>query len=272
MERIWNREWVEANFADLGGRVLVALLIIVAGWLLARLAARAVYTAIMRHERGQTLAPLTRSTVHVVLLGITLVMALDQVGVPVGAVLAGAGVVGIAIGFGAQSLVKDVITGFFHIMQGVIQVGDVAQIGEVTGLVEEVSLRLTKVRAFNGQLWYVPNGSIERVGSFNRGWCRAVAEVGVAYEHDVARALKVLQQVGEEFQKEKPTLVLERPEAQGIMGLNASDVGLRLVVKVKAQEHWATERELRLRIKQAFDREGVEIPFPRRVVYHRSDT
>jgi small conductance mechanosensitive channel len=264
------RHKLRGEAVSLGGRLIVALLIVIAGLTLARVLSRMAGRALARHPNGLTLAPLARSAVRFTLLIITLVMALDQIGVPIATVLAGAGIVGLAVGFGAQALVKDIITGFFHIMQGVISVGDVVQVGDISGVVEDVDLRLTKVRSFNGELWYLPNGSFDRVGNFNRGWCRAVVDVNIALDHDVTKALKLLQELGEHYREEHPDLVLERPEAQGIMALSGTEFGLRLVIKVRAQEQWTVERDLRRRIKETFAREGVEIPIPKQAVYSRS--
>lgn len=264
---VTTRVWA----AEMGVRLILAIVILAAGWALARVLSRAAASATLRWPRGQTVAPLTRTVVRMVVLFSAVVMALDQVGVPVTTVIAGAGIVGLAVGFGAQALVKDVISGFFHIVEGVLGVGDVAQVGDVTGVVEEVGLRVTKVRSYNGQLWYIPNGIIDRVGNYNRGWCRAVVNVAVAYEGDVRRAMQIAKRVGDAYWAEKPALVLEEPVAEGALGLNASDVTIRLVMKVKAQEHWGIERELRVRLKEAFDQEGIEIPFPRTVLYHRDD-
>lgn len=268
-ESLWPQVRVAAP--QIAWKLVVSLLIVISGGIAARILGRMAALAIGRRPRGQTLAPLIRSIVRVAIFGTAIVMALDQLGVPIATVLAGAGVVGLAVGFGAQALVRDVISGFFHIVEGVLAVGDVAQVGDVTGFVEEVGLRITKVRAFNGQLWHIPNGTIDRVGNYNRGWCRAVVEVSVAYEQDVRKALAVVKRVGDAYRADHPELVLEEPEAQGAMGLNASDVTVRLVIKVKPQEHWGIERELRLRLKEALDAEGIEIPFPRRVLYHRQE-
>jgi small-conductance mechanosensitive channel len=262
---------IELRMGDLGGRVLVALGIFLSGYVLSLVLARAASSALKRTPRGQTLAPLARSVVRVAVSLAAIISALDHVGVPIATVLAGAGILGLAIGFGAQALVKDVISGFFHIVEGILSVGDVVQFGEVTGVVEEIGLRVTQLRTFNGQLWYIPNGSIDRVGNFNRGWCRAVIQVSVAYEGDVRRALAVLKEVGDAYRTEKPDEVLEEPVADGILGLNASDILVRLVLRVKPQTHWGIEREVRIRVKEAFDKAGIEIPFPRQVVYHRQE-
>ncbi|MFW5740466.1 MAG: mechanosensitive ion channel family protein, partial [Myxococcota bacterium] len=183
----------------------------------------------------------------------------------------GAGVLGLAVGFGAQALVRDVISGFFLILDGALSPGDFVKIADVEGEVEEVGLRITKVRALNGQLFYIPNGQIGVVGNHSRGWSRAIVVVGVAYEQQVERGLEVLRKVAKEWAADHEDLVLDEPVAQGVVGLNSSDVTLRIMAKVKPAEHWAAERELRARIKAAFDASDVEIPFPRQVVYHRQE-
>jgi small-conductance mechanosensitive channel len=254
-DALWSK--LEADTVALGERLPAAVLIIAAGWVLARMFSSAAYAVVLRHQQGQTLAPLLRNVVRGLVLATAAVMALDHLGVPIGTVLAGAGIIGLAVGFGAQALVKDVISGFFHIIQGVLSVGDVVQLGDVNGVVEEVGLRVTKVRAFNGQLWYLPNGSIDRVGNFNRGWSRAVVEVGVPHEQDVRRAMRVLAEVGEAFRREHPDVVLEPAEVDGALGLTASNVTVRLGIKVRAQRQWSAERELRLRVKDALAREGI---------------
>ena len=263
--------WVSKNGADLVERIAVAVLVLLATVIVAQLLAGWVRRAVTR-ARGATLAGAAATSTKAAIIVIGAMTAVDHLGLDVKALLAGVGVFGLAVGFGAQSLVKDVISGFFLILDGVLKVGDIAQVGDATGVVEEVGLRRTSVRAFDGQLFYVPNGQIAAVGSYSRGWTRAVVEVGVAYEQDVRRALAVLKQTGDEIAAEREEIVLEPPEAQGVMGFGASDVTVRLVIKVKAAEHWALERELRQRIKAAFDAEGVEIPFPRQVVYRRTES
>lgn len=252
-------------------RLVTAALIVLCGLVIARVVSRAASRTVSRYGRGQTLAPLAESLARFVLLATASVMALDQLGVNVATVIAGAGILGLAVGFGAQTLVKDCISGFFLIFEDVLSVGDVAKVGDITGTVERVGLRTTQVRAFNGQLFYLPNGTITQVGNFNRGFCRAIVDVGVAYEQDVATALQVMSEVGAQYAKERGDVVLEPPEAQGILSFNASDLTLRLVLKVKAQEHWTVERELRTRLKQAFEAKGVEVPYPHQVVVHKNE-
>jgi moderate conductance mechanosensitive channel len=266
-------EYLSKHAVEMGVRLAVATAMVIAALVVGKLLSRWADRALHRKSRkSATLASVATAAIKTVVIGIGLLMAFDHLGLDIKALLAGAGVLGLAIGFGAQSLVKDVISGFFLIFDDAIGEGDIANVGgEATGVIEAVGLRMTKVRAFDGQLWYIQNGEIRKVGSFTRGWTRAVVSVGLAYEQDVAKGLRVLQEVGDSWAAENPDIVLEPPEAQGVMGLNNSDVGVRLVIKVVAPNHWAAERELRKRVKEAFDAAGVEIPFPRQVVYHRRE-
>src|SRR5262249_22894220 len=158
-----------------------------------------------------------------------IVMAADQLGFNVATVLAGAGILGLAVGFGAQTLVKDCISGFFMIFDNVLAVGDSVEISGINGKVERVGLRMTRVRAFDGRLWSIPNGSIGTVANATREWMRAVVELGLPTEHDVSRALGVLQRVGDEFARERSSIVIEAPTAEGPITLSAAEVGIRLV-------------------------------------------
>lgn len=245
---------------------LIFVVVAFVGRLLAGMATRAI-----RKRRQDSLGPLIGRVVKWVAVVGAAFMALDHLGVNVATLLAGAGIVGLAVGFGAQSLVKDVISGFFLMFDDILREGDIVTIGEAAGVVEHIGLRVTEIRAFDGTLWHLPNGDIARVGNWSREWMRAIVNVGLAYEQDVGRGMQVIQEVGDQWAAENEEILIEPPEVQGVMGLNASDVGVRLIVKLKAGEHWAAERELRRRIKQAFDEQGVEIPFPRQVTYHRQE-
>lgn len=263
----------QAHWVDIAYSVVKGALVLIAALVVAGALSRWAEQALRRKKgRSETLAGVARSAIRIAVIGCGVVMALDQIGVNIGALLAGAGIVGLAVGFGAQSLVKDVISGFFLIFDGAIAEGDIIDAGSgVSGVVEAVGLRMTRIRAFNGQLWFVQNGEIRSVGNMSRDWMRAIVEVGLAYEQDVAEGMRVLKQVADDWAKAHQDVVLEPPEVQGLLGLNASDVGVRLVIKVTPPSSWAAERELRLLIKAAFDKAGVEIPFPRQVLYHRQE-
>lgn len=224
-----------------------------------------------KRARVQTLLPLIQSVERYTIHFISAIIILHELGVNTSAILASAGVLGLAVGFGAQSLVKDVIGGFFLIFDGLIQVDDIITVGSTTGVVELVDLRNTQLREFNGRLWVIPNGDLRTFGNFSRVWTRAVAEVGIAYEQSVEDGMNALREVAAKWAAENEEIIIEPPEVQGVLGLDDSSVGLRIVAKVKAPNHWATERELRRMIKDHFDARGVEIPFPRRVVYTRQE-
>lgn len=222
-------------------------------------------------EKGKTIGPLLKSLIRYTVIFITGVLVLRKLGVDPTPIIAGAGVIGLAVGFGAQTLVKDVISGFFLLFEGAIAVGDVINFGDQGGLVEEVGLRVTKYRTFSGELWVIPNGEIRAFGNLNREWMRAVVPVSIAYEQDVGRAMRMVEEVGKTWAAERRDIVLEPPEVQGILSFDDSAIIIRLVIKVKPLQQWKAEWELKLRIKEAFDREGIEIPFPRRVVYTRQE-
>jgi moderate conductance mechanosensitive channel len=222
-------------------------------------------------DKGKTVAPLLKNLLRYCIIFVAGVVVLRVLGVDPTPIIAGAGVVGPAVGFGAQTLVKDVISGFFLLFEGLIAVGDVISFGNSAGVVEEVGLRVTKYRTFTGELWVIPNGEIRAFGNSNRQWMRAVVAVGVAYEQDISKAMRVLDEVGRAWAEEHRGIVLEPPQVQGILSLDESSIVLRLAIKVKPSQQGAAELELRRRIKEAFDREGVEIPIPRSVFYTKPE-
>jgi len=222
-------------------------------------------------SRANTLIPLLQSISKYVIYFIAGVMVLKKLGVDTTAIIASAGVVGLAIGFGAQSFVKDIISGAFLLFEGVISVGDSVNISEHSGTVEVISLRNIHLRKFSGELRVIPYGEVASFGNFNRGYMRAVVEVGVAYEQDVERGMKALEEIANKWAEENKDIVLEPPIIQGVLSLGSSDVTLRIAIKVKPMTHWGAERELKRRIKDTFDKKGIEIPFPRQVVYLRRE-
>jgi len=222
-------------------------------------------------SRAKTLIPLLQSISKYVIYFISGVMVLRELGVDTTAVIASAGVVGLAIGFGAQSLVKDVISGALLLFEGVISVGDSVNIGEHSGTVEVIGLRNIHLRKFSGELRVIPYGEIASFGNFNKEYMRAIVKVGVAYEQDVEKGMKTLEEIANKWAEENKDIVLEPPVVQGILSLGSSEVTLRVSIKVKSMTHWGAERELRRRIKDAFDKKGIEIPFPRQVVYLRKE-
>jgi len=257
-------------------RLLVVSVALAAGFLNYRALGRVIERLLRRAEgasddpgraqRAQTLAPLLKNVALYALSFTVAVVILQEMGVDMRAILVSAGVLGLAVGFGAQALIKDVISGFFILFEGLVRVGDVIEVGGHTGTVETIGLRVTTMRVPNGALRVVPNGELTQFANYNRGWARAMVDVGVTYDTDVRRALDALERAGREWSAEAG-LALEPPRAQGIIRFGESEVGLRLVVKVAPGARNDAENELRRRIKEAFDREGLELAAPQRAIY-----
>jgi moderate conductance mechanosensitive channel len=219
-----------------------------------------------QHQRTETIAAVLGSVAAVTIYLIAVAIALSRLGVDVGPLVAGAGVVGVALGFGAQSLVKDFLSGIFMILEDQFGVGDVVDVGEATGTVEAITLRVTRLRDVEGTVWHVPNGEIRRVGNQSQLWSRSLLDIGVAYGTDLDHASAVITRVAEELAADDAwaEAVLEPPELWGVERFGPDEVVLRLVIKTQPAKQWALNREFRRRIKAAFDAEGIEIPFPQR--------
>jgi small conductance mechanosensitive channel len=194
--------------------------------------------------------------------GITLVAIgaiLSELGVAVGALVAGAGVLGAALGFGAQSLVRDLISGLFIVFEDQLGVGDWVDLGQASGAVEHVGLRVTQVRDINGVLWYVRNGEIVRVGNHSQGWSRVVLDVPLAYEVNISKAKVAIQAAAELVEKQFGKALLAKPEVWGIESLSGEQVVIRLVQQVKPSDQDAVARELRLQVKLALDKAKISL-------------
>ena len=222
-----------------------------------------------QEKRARTLIGIISTTVSVIIYLTAIMMIITECGVNIGPVLAGAGIAGLAIGFGAQTLVKDVISGFFLLMEDQIRVGDVANIAGIGGLVEEINLRTTRLRDVEGKVHIIPNGSITVATNFTRDWSRALVEIGVAYKENVDNVISVLQEVGEELRNDPAfkEIILEPMTVQGLDSFGDSSVNIRVYFKTLPIKQWDVAREFRKRVKKAFDEKGIEIPFPHRTVY-----
>lgn len=226
-----------------------------------------------RAQRAKTIGDLLKSIITGIVVAVFGTMILDQVGINIAPIIASAGIIGIALGFGAQSLVKDYLSGIFLIFEDQFGVGDVVDVGEASGTVEAVSLRVTRLRALDGTVWYVPNGEILRVGNMSQNWSRAVIDVNVAYSEDIPHVKQILGEVarGVWEDDEFKHVVIEQPEVTGVEALGADAVTLRVLLKTQPLQQWAVARELRQRIKARLDHEGIEMPFAQRVVWHRDE-
>ena len=223
--------------------------------------------------RARTLALVLRSIASVLIWTIAVTMILGELGVNLGPLIAGAGIAGVAIGFGAQSLVKDFLAGIFMLVEDQYGVGDIIDVGEATGTVEAVTLRTTRLRAVDGTVWHVPNGIIDRVGNMSQQWARALLDVDVAYGTDIDDAQAVIKRVADSVHAdpEWQGRILEPPEVWGIESLGPDAISIRLVVKTRPGDQFPVMRELRRRLSEEFVDEGIEMPFPQRSVWVRRD-
>jgi len=226
-----------------------------------------------RERRVESLAQVIVSITTAVIWTLGIMIALGAFDINLGPLIASAGIVGVALGFGAQSLVKDFLSGLFMLAEDQFGVGDVIDVGEAAGVVESLSLRTTSLRSVDGTLWHVPNGEIMRVGNMSQDWARAVLDIGVAYDASVDRAREVITSVASAMvdDPDYDHVILEEPDIQGVQDLSADAVVIRMSIKTLPGQQWVVARELRRRIKLALDDADIAIPFPQRQLWIRSD-
>lgn len=222
-----------------------------------------------RVQRATTMGDLLKSLVTGALVAIFGTMVLSELGIDIAPILAGAGIIGIALGFGAQSLVKDFLSGIFLIFEDQYGVGDVVDTGVASGSVEAVSLRVTRLRDVNGTVWYVPNGEILRVGNMSQNWSRAVVDVQVGYGEDLARVQHVLRDVAHDMWQDEDfhDVITEQPEVTGVEAMAPEAITVRVLVKTRPMQQWSVARHLRQRIKARFDAEGIRMPYTQQLVF-----
>jgi small conductance mechanosensitive channel len=220
-------------------------------------------------KRVVTLSELLRTSLIVVLYVIFTLVFLGQFGVNIAPLLAGAGIVGLAIGFGAQELVRDVISGFFMILENQIRVGDIVNINGTGGLVEKIEVRTITLRDFSGIVHIFQNGKINSLSNMTKEWSAMVFDIGVAYKEDPDKVIKVIEKVGAGLQKDAVvgTNILEPIEVVGLDQFGQSEIVIKARLKTKPGTQFLTGREFRKRLKYAFDQENIEIPFPHRTIY-----
>jgi small conductance mechanosensitive channel len=217
-----------------------------------------------RVQRAETMGSLLKSIASIVIVTVLVITVIAEIGYPVGPLMASAGIAGVALGFGAQSLVKDFLSGVFMIFEDQYGVGDVVDLGEAGGTVEAVGLRVTRLRDVEGTVWYVRNGEILRVGNKSQNWARTVLDIPVALDSDLPRVQEVLREVAHELWEDEEwrQLVIEEPEVWGVEALTPSWLVVRVTLKTAPLEQWAVAREMRQRVKARFDAEGISLPPP----------
>ncbi len=256
------------------GMALIKILVIIVG---ARIVVSIVHAAVNRifknreggklqfdQRRVDTLRVLVNNVTSYTIYFLSILLVLKQLGFDLQPVLVSAGVLGLAVGFGAQSLVRDVITGFFIIFEDQFAVGDVVTINNMTGTVQEIGLRITRIRSWTGEVHIFPNGSINQVTNFSLQNTLAVVDVSVAYEEDLDRVENVLKEVAVKAKEEMPEIVQE-PQVLGVHAFGPSEVIIRVTAECKPNSHHGVNRKLRALIKAEFDARGIEIPYPKMV-------
>ena len=221
-------------------------------------------------KRYNTLKGIIKSIIRYTIYFIAFTPILETMGINVSSLLAAAGIGGLAIGFGAQNLVKDVITGFFILLEGQFEVGDFIETGGKSGIVEEMTLRVTKLRDFNGDLHILPNGSVDKVTNKSNGNMRAWVDISIAYEENIDHAIEVLSGLCQEVAATCDKIV-EGPTVLGVTKFGGSEIVLSIIARTVPMEQWAVERIIRKKVKETFDREGIEIPYPRRFVIQKEN-
>ena len=225
-----------------------------------------------RDQRAKTVGQVIGSVATIVIFGTAFILILGEIGVNLGPIIASAGIIGVAVAFGCQSLVSDFLSGIFMLMEDQYGVGDWIDAGEASGTVEHVGLRVTQLRDGNGVLWFIRNGEVVRIGNHSQDWARALVDVPIAYNESVDAASELLKETAwtlwddEQFKY----VVLDEPEIWGVEVLSKEAIVIRLAVNTAPLEQWGVARELRARIKEAFDRRGIQIPYQLQTVWMRT--
>ncbi|WP_456272881.1 mechanosensitive ion channel family protein [Bacillus sp. AK031] len=278
-EAIWDRLISDDLWITIGvGAVKILLILILTAFILkiGKTVIRNIFKVRSRspfkitERREATLSRLLENILTYVVYFIAITMILTNLGVEIGALLAGAGIVGLAVGFGAQNLVRDVITGFFIIFEDQFSVGDYIRVGTAEGFVEEIGLRTTKIKSWTGELHIFPNGNIAEVTNFSIYNSIAIVDVSIAYEENIEEAERVLSELLLTMPQKYEDLI-KPPDLLGVQTLGASDVVMRIVAETTPMQHWSMARKIRKDVKMVLDQHGIEIPFPRMVMYNRQE-
>jgi small-conductance mechanosensitive channel len=220
-------------------------------------------------KREETLIRIFTWVIRIVILVTSSLMILQEVGVPIGPILAGAGIIGLAVGFGAQYFIRDIITGFFMILENQYRIGDVVDFDGTVGEVEDISLRMTTLRDMNGTVHYVPHGDIKRVSNNAKNFAKINLDLGVGYSTNIEQLIEVINQVGNELAQAEywKDLIIKAPQFLRVNDFGDSAIVVKIVGETQALKQWEVTGELRKRLKSAFDKAEIEIPFPQRVIH-----
>lgn len=275
-------DWLETNQSQ----IITVIIIFISAWIfkrfgqaiIKRLVVRTVEktahtSGIAEKKREETLIQIISGVLNIIVWPIAIILALAQTGVDIAPLVAGASIVGVALGFGAQTLVKDLISGLFIIMENQYRVGDVVDLEGAVGKVERISLRVTVLRDLDGIVHHVPNGTINRTSNYSKDYSGINLDIGIGYNSNIDKAIKIINEVGIELSRDPDwqDKIIEAPSFLRLDELADSAVVLKLTGKVQPLEQWAVSGELRKRIKTKFDKAGIEIPFPQTVMHQVKD-
>ncbi|AOM83331.1 mechanosensitive ion channel family protein [Salisediminibacterium beveridgei] len=272
----------EINWGDLGTKALtismqlILLLLVFAAVrgagkkLIGRSFAKMSETRNIHEGRTKTLEKLSVNIFSYILIFILITLIAGVFEYNVSALIAGAGIVGLAIGFGAQGLVSDVVTGFFILLEKQIEVDEYISVSGLDGIVEEVGLRTTQIRGFDGTVHYIPNRNIGNVSNHSRSNMRALVDMSIAYDENIDEAISIMQKACDQVASDEPA-VLDGPHVVGVQGLGDSDVVIRIIAQTANMEQWGVERKLRKAMKEALDANNIEIPFPHQVYIQKNE-
>ncbi|HEX7056494.1 MAG TPA: mechanosensitive ion channel family protein [Bacilli bacterium] len=266
------------TWLDIAATVLKIVLIYIVGKIVKKIIVKAIGHVLKERDRNPlkidqrraaTLGKLAGNIVSYVIDFIVILMILSQLGVDLAPLLAGAGVIGLAIGFGAQSLVKDVISGFFIIFEDQFGVGDVIQTGNYYGTVEEIGLRVTRIKSWKGEVHIIPNGSISEVTNYSLNNSVAVVDIALAYSENIDRALEIIRSTMRQISTENEDIVKE-PDVLGLQAISASEVVVRVTCECKPLTHFGVERQIKAEVKKKLDEAGIGAPYPHMVMIQKS--
>jgi len=276
------RKWSELFVPWLLSHGVKIIIIVVAAYLLniiiSRIIIRTVRVTIVADEtmseesekkREDTLIHIFKGAFRIVLLVIAILMILQEAGLEIAPILAGAGIVGLAVGFGAQYLIRDIITGLFIIIENQYRIGDVINIDTTGGLVENITLRMTTLRDLNGTVHHIPHGEIKRVSNLSKNFARVNLDIGISYNSNLEHVIEVINQTGIDLAKDPAykDFIINPPKFLRVNDFADSAIMIKILGDTKPLKQWEITGELRKRLKIAFDREGIEIPFPQRVIH-----
>ena len=286
--RLWQLLGLKDWLIEHGPSILLTLLVAVVAWRFVKALERRIADVVLRaggrevaaHEleerrnRARTLAGFFRHVSHLVIIGVAGIIILGEFGVRLDVLLGGAAITGIAAAFAGQNLLRDYFSGFVILLENQYGVNDVVKIGDLAGVVEAVTLRLTVLRSLDGTVHFIPNGQITAVSNMTHGWSRALFDIEVSYKEDVDRVMEVLLDLAREMRQDPVygPLILDDPEMLGVDEFRQSGVAIKFFLKTSPLKQWTVKRELQRRIKKKFDELGIEIPYPHRTVYHRLDS